>query len=201
MKRLSVFIAATTAVLAVPAVANGQEGCRVDQYLTEGRRGSDDVACLQSALNAAGVDSGPVDSWFGPVTRAAVVAYQTANGLTVDGEVGAQTAGHLAIWQPAPRGDAPEQRQANAARANAGGGTVWDRLAQCESGGNWSINTGTYDGGLQFLDSTWDAMGGEQYASSANLASREQQIAIAERTLDEAGWGAWPACARRLGLR
>ena len=188
-------------------MARAQEGCPIGQYLeqTDSSNRSDDVACLQAALNGAGYNSGPVDGWFGPVTESAVVAYQTATGLTVDGEVGEQTAGALSLWSPAPRRqareEAPEQRQANTARANAGGGTVWDRLAQCESGGNWSINTGTYDGGLQFLDSTWDAMGGEQYASSANLASREQQIVIAERTLDEAGWGAWPACARRLGLR
>ena len=134
MKRLSVFIAATTALLAAPSTVAAQEGCPVGQYLTEGRRGSDDVRCLQAALNAAGVDSGPVDGWYGPITRGAVVAYQTANGLTVDGEVGAQTAGHLSIWQPAPRGDAPEQRQANTARANSGGGTVWDRLAQLRVG-------------------------------------------------------------------
>lgn len=82
------------------------------------------------------------------------------------------------------------------------GGTVWDRLAQCESGGNWAINTGNgYYGGLQFLGSTWRAYGGEQYASRADLASREEQIDIAERVLDDVGWGAWPACTRRLGLR
>jgi resuscitation-promoting factor RpfB len=81
-------------------------------------------------------------------------------------------------------------------------GSVWDRLAQCESGGNWAINTGNgYYGGLQFLGSTWRAYGGNEYASRADLASREQQIDIAERVLDDVGWGAWPACTKRLGLR
>ncbi len=77
----------------------------------------------------------------------------------------------------------------------------WDRLAQCEAGGNWSINTGNgYHGGLQFSPSTWAAYGGTQYAPYAYQATREQQIAIAEKTLAGQGWGAWPACSRKLGL-
>ena len=76
----------------------------------------------------------------------------------------------------------------------------WDELAQCESGGNWQEGGGGYDGGLQFADSTWDAMGGEEFAPSANQATREQQIIVAERTLDEAGWSAWPGCSAQLGL-
>lgn len=81
------------------------------------------------------------------------------------------------------------------------GGGVWDRLAQCESGGNWSSNVGTFDGGLQFHPGTWRAYGGTQYAPSANQATRDQQIAIAERVLAGQGWRAWPACSRKLGLR
>jgi hypothetical protein len=78
---------------------------------------------------------------------------------------------------------------------------TWDRLAKCESGGRWHINTGNgYYGGLQFSYSTWRAFGGGRYASRADLASKPQQIAIAERVLDGQGWGAWPACSRRLGL-
>ncbi|PMC76256.1 MULTISPECIES: resuscitation-promoting factor [unclassified Brachybacterium] len=81
-------------------------------------------------------------------------------------------------------------------------GSVWDRLAQCESGGNWSINTGNgYYGGLQFNRGTWLAYGGGQYAPTANLATREQQIAIAKKTQAAQGWGAWPACTARLGIR
>ena len=77
----------------------------------------------------------------------------------------------------------------------------WDRLAQCESGGNWAINTGNgYNGGLQFSAQTWQAFGGGEFAPTANLATREQQIAVAERTLAQQGWGAWPACSASLGL-
>ena len=85
--------------------------------------------------------------------------------------------------------------------APAQASTVWDAVAQCESGGNWSINTGNgYYGGLQFNKGTWLAYGGDQYASSAHLATREQQIAIAEKVLAAQGWGAWPACSAGLGL-
>jgi len=83
----------------------------------------------------------------------------------------------------------------------AGGNTVWDRLAECESGGNWAINTGNgYYGGLQFSASTWSGYGGGQYAETANLATREEQIAIAEKVQAAQGWGAWPSCAAELGL-
>ena len=84
--------------------------------------------------------------------------------------------------------------------AHAGnGGTVWDRLAQCESSGNWSINTGNgYSGGLQFARKTWLAFGG---TGAPHNASREQQIAVAERVLAQQGWGAWPSCSRRIGVR
>jgi Transglycosylase-like domain/LysM domain len=76
----------------------------------------------------------------------------------------------------------------------------WDAIAQCESGGNWAINTGNgYYGGLQFSRSTWLAYGGGQYAPTANLASRGEQIAVAERTLRGQGIGAWPTCGKRAG--
>ena len=82
-----------------------------------------------------------------------------------------------------------------AAPASAAPNSTWDSVAQCESSGNWSINTGNgYYGGLQFSQSTWEAFGGTQYASRADLATKEQQIAIAEKTLAGQGWGAW-ACA------
>ncbi len=78
----------------------------------------------------------------------------------------------------------------------------WDRLAQCESGGNWRANTGNgYYGGLQFSPRTWRAYGGGAYARTAHRASRSQQIAIAERVLRSQGWNAWPTCSRRAGVR
>ena len=77
--------------------------------------------------------------------------------------------------------------------------SVWDKVAQCESSGNWSINTGNgYYGGLQFAQSTWVAFGGQKYASRADLATKSEQIAIAEKTLAGQGWGAW-ACASMVG--
>lgn len=82
-----------------------------------------------------------------------------------------------------------------AAPASAAPDSTWDAVAQCESSGNWAINTGNgYYGGLQFSQSTWEAFGGTQYAARADLATKEQQIAIAEKTLAGQGWGAW-ACA------
>jgi nucleoid-associated protein YgaU len=78
---------------------------------------------------------------------------------------------------------------------------VWDRVAACESGGNWHINTGNgFYGGLQFTASTWRAFGGTAFASRADLASRAQQISVAERVLAGQGWGAWPACSAKLHL-
>ncbi len=89
----------------------------------------------------------------------------------------------------------------SAGSAQAASGATWDAVAQCESGGNWSINTGNgYYGGLQFAQSTWEGFGGTQYAARADLASREQQIAIAENVLAGQGPGAWPVCSVEVGL-
>jgi uncharacterized protein YabE (DUF348 family) len=81
-------------------------------------------------------------------------------------------------------------------------GEVWDQLAQCESGGDWAINTGNgYYGGVQFDKSTWDSNGGGQYAAYPHEATREQQIAIATKVRDaRGGYSAWPACSAKLGL-
>lgn len=76
-------------------------------------------------------------------------------------------------------------------------GARWDSIAACESGNNWSINTGNgYYGGVQFDQSTWERNGGLRYANRADLATREEQIAIAEVTRARQGWGAWPVCGR-----
>lgn len=108
-----------------------------------------------------------------------------ARTLAVLGTAGAVVAAPISLASP----------------AQAASGSTWDRLANCESGGNWSISTGNgYSGGLQFSGSTWRAFGGGAFASSANRASRAEQIAIAEKVLDGQGWGAWPSCSRRLGL-
>ncbi|MFF1307263.1 transglycosylase family protein [Streptomyces sp. NPDC058307] len=91
---------------------------------------------------------------------------------------------------------APLMAAGNASAATA---SEWDTVAQCESGGNWSINTGNgYYGGLQFSASTWAAYGGTQYAAQANQASKSQQIAVAEKVLASQGKGAWPVCGKGL---
>src|SRR3981189_2384266 len=83
-----------------------------------------------------------------------------------------------------------------------GSHTVWDKLAQCEARGQWRINTGNgFFGGLQFLPATWLGFGGGAYAPRADMATREQQIIVAERVLATQGWNAWPECSRKLGLR
>ncbi len=81
-------------------------------------------------------------------------------------------------------------------------GSTWDAIAGCEAGGNWAINTGNgYYGGVQFDQNTWERNGGLRFAARADLATREEQIAIAEVTRDRQGWGAWPVCSGSAGAR
>ncbi|WP_042429911.1 transglycosylase family protein [Streptacidiphilus anmyonensis] len=88
-----------------------------------------------------------------------------------------------------------------ATSASAASVSTWDAVAQCESGGDWSINTGNgFYGGLQFTPSTWAAYGGTQYAAEANQATEGQQIAVAEKVLASQGPGAWPVCGPKAGL-
>jgi len=118
------------------------------------------------------------------VSRKAVRAVLTTQPVTRVVAVGAKS-------RPAP---APTSSGGGASAPAVSAG-MWDRIAQCESGGNWQINTGNgYYGGLQFLTSTWLANGGGQYASRADLASREQQIAVAEVLRSKSGLSAW-GCA------
>jgi murein DD-endopeptidase MepM/ murein hydrolase activator NlpD len=78
---------------------------------------------------------------------------------------------------------------------------TWNKVAACESSSRWHVNTGNgYYGGLQFAQSTWEAYGGPRYAARADLATKDQQIAVAEKVLDGQGPGAWPVCSARAGL-
>ncbi|WP_308431094.1 transglycosylase family protein, partial [Kitasatospora griseola] len=96
---------------------------------------------------------------------------------------------------------APVAGLVTANSASAADVATWDKVAQCESGGNWSINTGNgFYGGLQFTSSTWAAFGGTAYAAQANLATKAQQIAVAEKVLASQGPGAWPVCSVKAGL-
>jgi hypothetical protein len=108
-----------------------------------------------------------------------------------------------AVFQPiaAAAPTAPPAPAAPAPVVTYDGGTVWDQLAQCESGGNWAINTGNgYYGGLQFSYGTWLGYGGGEFAEYAHLATREQQIIVAERLHAARGFSPWPACSAKLGL-
>ena len=96
---------------------------------------------------------------------------------------------------PAPPVSAPAPAAGAAPVPASSGGVNWSAVAACESGGNWSTNTGNgFYGGLQFTEGTWLANGGGQYASSADVATPAQQIAVAERVLASQGIGAWPVC-------
>jgi resuscitation-promoting factor RpfB len=96
---------------------------------------------------------------------------------------------------PAPAAPAPSAGNTSGAGLNLANAAMWDRIAQCESGGNWAINTGNgYYGGLQFAASTWISNGGGDFASRADLASREQQITVANRLYAASGLSAW-GCA------
>lgn len=100
---------------------------------------------------------------------------------------------------PAPAAATPAPAAAPGGAAPSGG--TWAALAQCESGGDWHINTGNgYSGGLQFSVSSWLGAGGGQYAPIAAGATPDQQIAVAEKLRANGGWGHWPACAAKLGL-
>ncbi|MFE4964085.1 transglycosylase family protein [Streptomyces sp. NPDC056660] len=90
---------------------------------------------------------------------------------------------------------------AAAGSADAASVSTWDKVAACESSGDWGINTGNgYYGGLQFTQSTWEAYGGTRYAPRADLATKDQQIAVAEKVLGGQGPGAWPVCSVEAGL-
>jgi LysM repeat protein len=134
--------------------------------------------------------SGRVPAWL---ARAALAA--TAAPAAPAPAVSADPAPAVPA-DPAPAAP-PAQAAASPAPASASG-VNWSAIAACESGGNWSISTGNgFYGGLQFTEQTWLGYGGGQYASSANLATPGQQIAVAQRVLAGQGIGAWPVCGAR----
>lgn len=97
--------------------------------------------------------------------------------------------------EPKPK---PKPKQSS----SGGGDGVWDRLAECEANGNWSMNSGNgFYGGLQFMKGTWDSVGGTEFAEYPHQASRQQQITAGKRLQQRSGWGQWPHCSKVLGLR
>jgi LysM repeat protein len=122
--------------------------------------------------------SGKVPAWMARAAQAAIPAPPS-------------TPAAVSIPQASSAAAAP----VSAAAPASSGGANWPAIAACESSGNWSANTGNgFYGGLQFTEQTWLGYGGGQYASSANLATKAQQIAVAERVLAGQGIGAWPVC-------
>ena len=150
-------------------------------------RGNPWTAIAQTWLRQNGFRPGPSDAWYGAQTVAAVQRFQRAVGLPDHGWWDWETA--MAQQAYVPPSPSPQPSISYG---------IWDRLAQCESNGNWSINTGNgYYGGLQFALRSWRAAGGTGYP---HHHSREEQIRVAENLLRMQGFGAWPTCARRLGL-
>lgn len=122
--------------------------------------------------------SGQVPAWMARAAQAAIPAPPPAPAA-------------VSVTQPSP----PAAASVSTAAPASSGGANWSAIAACESGGNWSASTGNgFYGGLQFTEQTWLGYGGGQYASSANQATKAQQIAVAERVLAGQGIGAWPTC-------
>ncbi len=122
--------------------------------------------------------SGQVPAWMARAAQAAIPAPPPAPAA-------------VSVTQANP----PAAASVSTAAPASSGGANWSAIAACESGGNWSASTGNgFYGGLQFTEQTWLGYGGGQYASSANQATKAQQIAVAERVLAGQGIGAWPTC-------
>ena len=183
-----------------------------------------DVLTLQSRYEAHGFHLA-VDGIFGPETENVTKAFQVSKGLAADGVVGpstwaaafdqrvsspvvhqaaptatftAPTVQHTATFVAPP--PAPTQHAvASSSGSSVAGGGVWAALRQCESGGSYSTNTGNgYGGAYQFTQQTWSAVG---MSGSPSSASPAQQDAAAQKLQAQSGWGQWPACSAKLGLR
>jgi len=162
---------------------------------------ADQTRAVQLVLKSYGYTIA-VDGEYGPQTTRVVMSWQHVNGLEEDGIAGPITQASLGITAGAPAERGQQQQVTPQEAPPIPHYDNWVALAQCESGGNWSINTGNgYYGGLQFNLTAWRASGGTNYASRPDLASAAQQMVAAERLLDLQGWGSWPQCARKLGLR
>ena len=128
-------------------------------------------------------------------TARVTVRIHTLNGVETNGD-------ELKREEIKPATERVVRRGTGSSAPSVADGSVWDQLAQCEATGDWSINTGNgFSGGLQFTPSTWAAFGGTEYAPEAYMASREEQIAVAEKVQAAQGWGAWPACTASMGMR
>lgn len=157
------------------------------------------IAPPEQRLDDAALAKGQtvVDNPGTPGERAVTLAVKSVNGV----EAGRTEVASTVLREPAPTivrvGTKPEPQVPAVSN-----GSTWDAIAHCEATGNWGINTGNgFYGGLQFTQGTWAGFGGTEYAPRADLATREQQIAVAEKVQAAQGWGAWPACTSKLGMR
>jgi len=159
---------------------------------------ADQTRAVQLVLKSFGYTIA-VDGVYGPQTTKVVTSWQHVNGLEEDGIAGPITQASLGITAGAPAERGQQQQVTPVEPPSIPHYDQWVRLAQCESGGNWSINTGNgYYGGLQFNLTSWRAVGG---SGRPDQASAAEQMARAEILLDRQGWGAWPACSSKLGYR
>ncbi|ANS26667.1 Resuscitation-promoting factor RpfB [Rhodococcus opacus] len=180
-----------------PADAPVVEGAEihVTRDRTETRTETLPIAPPENRVEDPALDKGKtvVENPGVPGERTVTASVKTVNGV----EAGRQELSSQVLREPAPA--LVKVGVKELAISNA---STWDSIAHCEATGNWAINTGNgFFGGLQFTQSTWEAFGGSQYAARADLASREQQISVAEKVQAAQGWGAWPACTSKLGLR
>ena len=196
-----------------PTATQASKGRRLFRSAIAEAVASDPAQRVLASIRAPGRRS-RTPIWVG---LGVVVALTAA--VTIGTTLRTGTPGGVATAPSAPAAAAPPSAQAPATTAPSGAqagapvapadttntadtGTpvsTWDKVAQCESGGNWATSTGNgFHGGLQFTASTWRSFGG---SGMPHQASRTEQIAVAERVLDAQGWKAWPACSRKLGLR
>jgi hypothetical protein len=182
---------AAVRVAAAPAAVAVMPAATAPAYLTvtlrKGNPYRTQNKILQRRLNALGAALA-VDGSFGRLTLGAVKKFQRSKGLVIDGVVGPRTRKALGLSAPVAA-----TRSASTA-INLARAAMWDRIAMCESSGRWNINTGNgYYGGLQFDRSTWLSVNGDDFAPRADLATRAEQITVANRLYAQRGLQPW-AC-------
>ncbi|EME19530.1 resuscitation-promoting factor [Rhodococcus triatomae] len=171
----------------------------VTRVRTETRKETETVAAPEQRIEDPTMNMSRTvqESAGAPGVRDVTYAVTTVNGV----ETGREELSETVTTPPTPKVVRVGAKPGTEVPPVANGAT-WDALAQCEATGNWQINTGNgFYGGVQFDQNTWERQGGLKYAPRADLATREEQIAIASKTQQTQGWGAWPSCTSRLGLR
>ncbi|GAB3662229.1 resuscitation-promoting factor [Zhihengliuella somnathii] len=187
---------------------------RIVRVSTESHTETEAIAHETEKVSDSSMDKGDSEVTTEGKNGAREVTYEV---ILHDGEVHSSTAvDSTVVTEPVTevvtygtKEEAPAPSTSSSSSSSGGGTTAsgpssgtWAALAQCESGGNWSINTGNgYYGGLQFSLSSWQAVGGTQYAPYPHQASPSEQIAAAEVLRSNGGWGHWPSCSSKLGLR